>query len=143
MVFTFTIQNAFGTRLTGLSPSFVHFKDITNPASPANLSAPTIYEIGSGEYGFSYDMAWKVVNFVLDGGATASPRYQSSTFDMRLETAILNKLLINAGTSKLEAYNESGSTKVAEWPLTDSAGGAINLGGTTQPCNRGSAVDLL
>jgi hypothetical protein len=140
MIFTFTLQDKTGARLTGQSPTFLQFKDVTNLAAQFNLEKPAVVEIGNGDYGFSFDAGWSVVSFLIDGGANANPRYQSATFDMRLESGLLNRMVVNQGSSKLEIYDETGTIKSAEWPLTDSAGNAINLQSTTQPCNRGSGT---
>lgn len=137
MVYTFTAQQLDGTRLTGLTPTFLHFKDVTALAAQSDLTAPTIYEIAHGDYGFSYDCGWKVVTFCIDLGATAAPRYITGTYDSRVESVTVNKLVVNGSTSKLEIYDETG-TKIAEAALTDAAGAAINITGTTQPCNRGT-----
>lgn len=137
-VFSFTLfDSTTGERATGKSPTFVDFKDVTNPGSPSSLSPPKIYEIGAGEYAFSYDMGWRVVSFVVDGGSSTFPRYQSGAFDMRMESMILNKYVVNQTTSKLEVYNQDGGVKIWDISLTDSLGNPINLGGTKRPCNRG------
>lgn len=63
-----------GGPLSGLTPTFNLYADDTGSA----LTAPTVTDLGGGEYKFTHSLPTdKNVVWILDGGASALPRYQS------------------------------------------------------------------
>lgn len=67
--YVFSVRSS-GTRMTGLSPSFVFFKKL---ADGSNLSQPTITEIANGQYKFSYDPAIPASGQVDAGSSVPDP----------------------------------------------------------------------
>lgn len=68
-----------GTPLTGLTPTFAQYKTLAG----IDTAAPSVSELGGGLYAFdpSATNLSTGIAFLLDGGATASPRYFSDGID--------------------------------------------------------------
>lgn len=77
MFVALALYTSAGAPLTGAAPTFVAFKD----RDGANRSQPVVSELGGGLYGFSTSSADDAegVAYLVDGGATAVPRYLSGT----------------------------------------------------------------
>ena len=68
----FYVTNS-GSPATGLTPSFAHYDDVTDPSNPSALTQPTINEIANGVYAFLPSaLTDKVVSFVIDAGSGIS-----------------------------------------------------------------------
>lgn len=70
----FFLYNAStGAPLTGATPAFTTYKDETG----TNVTQPSISELAGGAYAFtpSFPSASHGIFYVVDGGATAAPRY--------------------------------------------------------------------
>lgn len=124
-----------GAPLTGLTPVFEFYKDDLG----ANLTPPTITEIGGGAYKFTPAFPadpLRAVIYVVDAGATANPRRQArfvrpedwntDVFDMGdVQDAVLGKWEIKTtgpDANHLIFYRLDGVTVLKKFLLTDAAG---------------------
>lgn len=66
-----------GVGVTGLSPTFTQYKDITDPSSPTDyVPQPAIYEIGGGQYAFKDNQSDMVIAYKIDAGASLPDEYR-------------------------------------------------------------------
>jgi hypothetical protein len=123
-----------GAPLTGLTPTFTTYTDTS--ATP--VAQPVISEIGGGAYKFTPVLtASQGIVYVVDGGATASPRYQTRyirTSDFAGLDDVLTLLKYAEGrykiftsgpdANRLVLYDTDDVTVLIKFDLYNSAGSA-------------------
>jgi hypothetical protein len=129
----FLYDASTGVPLTGATPVFDTYKDDLG----ANLAQPSITEIGGGAYKFTPDITTtpdRGIAYVIDGGATASPRRvaryvrpEDYSTDLVVDLWDMEFGKWQIGTSgpdinRLVTYRTDGVTILKKFNLFDSAG---------------------
>lgn len=129
----FFLYDGAGVPLTGATPTFDTYKDDLG----ANLSQPSITEIGGGAYKFTPDITTdpdRGIAYVVDGGASANPRRLARY--IRPEDYALDQIqdlhdlefgkwqIFTSGgdINRLVTYRPDGTTVLKKFDLFDSAG---------------------
>jgi hypothetical protein len=127
----FLYDLATGLPLTGATPTFSTYKDDTG----SNLAQPAISEIGGGSYKFTPTFPTdKGIACVIDGGASANPRYVASY--MRPEDFYIDRVedlyqetfgkwrihTSGADANRLVLYQTDGVTVLKKFDLQDTNG---------------------
>jgi len=120
-----------GAPLTGLTPTFTTYSD----TSGTPVAQPAVSEIGGGAYKFTPTLtANQGIVYVLDAGATATPRY--ATRYMRYEDYFTDYTkdiyqyeqgrwkIFTTGpdANRMVFYEDDGTTVLKKFDLLDSAG---------------------
>jgi len=130
---------------------FLDFNDDTFKASGWTTKNQALTEITgiaelAGLYSFTWDSSLSVMavgeySFEFTRTDTTPDWLKAET--VRFEKSVLaqkmvvNRLVLNQTLSRLEIYDDDGTTLLATWPVTDRAGNSFILQGTG-PANRGA-----